>query len=376
MSCQFTRLIVTSRTENFKYSSSTIRQFQIVPLKDSQIKEFACKYLDENKGLEFFKQLERSPFKDTSIRPLILVFLLTIFEHNEKLPSRPTNLHAEIIDLLLAKWDKYRSIKRLSQFVDFEFQAKHDFLMDLSYELSKIGKSKFTSFELNNVYQIIKDSFPSLPSNSIDSILEEIEVHSGIFVKSGRMQYEFPHRSIQEYLAGEYIKNYVPITDLMDEIVKLPYESAIATTISKNPSNFFEIYTKKLLNLKGKVEFQNNIDIYLNSLGTLNPIFKTSWRFAYQIILLYNELFDKKEILETPLAKVIFSEGARRSFIELEKIYKIDDPITYVLIKREGKNRNRKITLRIRKKIANYNEKINSPAILLKDWKFLKNLLS
>ncbi|MDF7807876.1 hypothetical protein P4E94_10545 [Pontiellaceae bacterium B12219] len=67
----------------------------------------------------------------------------------------------------------------------------------------------------------------------------EIESHTGLFIQSGYDSFEFAHRSLQEYLAAEYIVRLPSIPVDEKFIKRLPNELAIAVTISSNQSDYF-----------------------------------------------------------------------------------------------------------------------------------------
>jgi hypothetical protein len=57
-------------------------------------------------------------------------------------------------------------------------------------------------------------------------------------VQAGYQSYEFVHRSLEEYLAAEYIVRLPTLLHSTELIENLPNELAIAITISSNPSSY------------------------------------------------------------------------------------------------------------------------------------------
>ena len=68
---------------------------------------------------------------------------------------------------------------------------------------------------------------------------DEIEAHTGLFIQSGYQQYEFAHKSLQEYLTAEYLVKLPSLVTIKPNIELLGAELAIATSISSNPSLYF-----------------------------------------------------------------------------------------------------------------------------------------
>jgi len=87
------------------------------------------------------------------------------------------------------------------------------------------------------VYKKICDSF-DLPRRDMHKIICEIESHNGLIVKASYDNFEFSHKSIQEYLAAEYIirLDNIPLKEIITN--NLSSELAIATCLSSNPTRY------------------------------------------------------------------------------------------------------------------------------------------
>jgi predicted NACHT family NTPase len=72
-------VVVTSRTGDFPYDIEKASDYEISPLNQEQIFDFSNKWLnDEKKSRQFLKDIQKSPFSDTTIRPLTLAHLCAI----------------------------------------------------------------------------------------------------------------------------------------------------------------------------------------------------------------------------------------------------------------------------------------------------------
>lgn len=232
-------IILTSRNSDFYFSLENSSSFEIAPLNDSQIKIFAEKWLnDKGKSAKFYEDIKKSPFSDTSIRPLNLAHLCAIFERIDKIPEKPKTVYRKIINLLLEEWDEQRGIVRKSKYSQFEVDRKFEFLSSLAYNLTtSYQASVFTEKELRKVYHDICDDF-NLDRKEIKHVVKELESHTGLFIQVGYQQYEFSHKSLQEYLAAEYIVK-LPIIPQNPRILnRIPNELAIAIAISSSPSSY------------------------------------------------------------------------------------------------------------------------------------------
>lgn len=140
---------------------------------------------------------------------------------------------------MLDEWDEQRSIKRDSRYSKFESDRKFEFLAHLSYYLTTNGRTTtFSREELFEAYEEISYNF-GLPEDQSTAVVNEIESHTGLFLQTGYETFEFSHKSLQEYLAAEYIVRLPSLTMMKANPELLASELAIATSISSNPSLYF-----------------------------------------------------------------------------------------------------------------------------------------
>lgn len=233
------RIILTSRTGEFPYSLDNSKQFEIRPLTEEQVRSFVSKWMkNDNKAQICFTQLIESPFFDTTIRPLTLAHLCAIFEREGNIPKRPKTVYRKVINLLLEDWNIENSIKRTSSFFNFETDRKRDFLSHLSYQLTIDNfATVFSKNDLINSYKLICENF-SLLESDVNKVVNEIESHSGLFIQSGYDKYEFPHKSIQEYLTADFLVRAKSLPNI-DMLLKMPNELAITVSLSSIPSDYF-----------------------------------------------------------------------------------------------------------------------------------------
>lgn len=151
---------VTARTGEFNYHVPKASQFEISPLTDAQVRNFASRWLGDEDGKLLYSEIIRSPFADTTIRPLTLAHLCAIFERIGKIPEKPKTVYRKIVNLLLEEWDQQRSVKRESSYAGFEVDRKFEFLSHLAYVLTTSVKgSVFDRRELIDAYARIHDNF-------------------------------------------------------------------------------------------------------------------------------------------------------------------------------------------------------------------------
>lgn len=299
-------LIVTSRTGEFPYSVEGANHFEICPLNKAQVIQFSNKWLeDEEKSNKFLREISKSPFADTMIRPLTLAHLCAIYERTDKIPDRPKTVYRKIVWLLLEEWDEQRSVRRMSKYANFEIDRKFEFLCNLSYELTtELNRSIFSSGDLFRVYKRIHGDF-DLQINEAETVIDEIESHTGLFVQAGYGIFEFAHKSIQEYLTAEYIVKLPRVPTQTDVLIQLPNELAIAVTISSSPSSYF---AELVLNAFLKAPLpQHFYEAFVNRLIQEKPEFNAQEYVDLSLAILYSLYLDES-ILRRPTQMRLFYE--------------------------------------------------------------------
>lgn len=279
-------LVVTSRTADFNYSINGACQYEICPLNEHQIYDFAHKWLiDDTKATVFLEKVKASPFADTSIRPLTLAHLCAIYERIGNIPEKPKTVYKKIINLLLEEWDQQRSVRRESKYASFEVDRKFEFLANVAYLLTINQRTTvFSKTQLHNVYKKIYEDF-GLRTDEGRAVVTEIESHTGLILQAGYEHYEFAHKSLQEYLAAEYLVKLPRIPMVRGILNKLPNELAIAVAISSSPSRYFvDLVCNGLFNQHLSEDY---LKAFINRLILEKPDFNSTDELAFGLIMLY-----------------------------------------------------------------------------------------
>jgi hypothetical protein len=234
-----TRLVVTSRSSDFKYKLASLDKFEIASLNRGQVELFAERWLQsKDKANDFLGKVFASPFSDTTIRPLTIAHLCAIYERIQDIPDKPKSVYRRIVQLLLEDWDSQRQVKRPSMYAGFDHDRKFEFLAHLAFHLTaELKELRFSNTSLREAYaQIHRDH--GLPAAQAAQVAAELESHSGLILESGRDYFEFAHKSLQEYLAADYIVR-LPTLSLIDtKLSVLANELAIAVSLSSKPGAY------------------------------------------------------------------------------------------------------------------------------------------
>jgi predicted NACHT family NTPase len=292
-------MIVTSRTGEFAYKLENTVEYEIVPLTTEQIFHFACKWLgNTDAASEFCKRVQSSPFADTMIRPLTLAHLCAIYERVGKIPDKPRTIYRKVVNLLLEEWDQQRSVHRRSKYGNFEVDRKFEFLSHLAFYLTtKSHQTVFTDANLEKAYEQIFENFGLALSESKD-VVRELESHTGLFLETGYKQYEFAHKSLQEYLTAEYFVKLPQVPKHGEVIGLIPDELAIAITLSSNQNDYFYDLVVKRFNATFTPRFYQS---FIGRLLIEKPDFNLNIPTGLALLSLYNLSIESMMIAREPM---------------------------------------------------------------------------
>jgi predicted NACHT family NTPase len=304
------KIILTIRKGEYKKSLNSFNVYEILPLSNTQIKEYATLILHE-KGDNFINEIETKSYKDLANRPLFLTFMLILYESDNCLPIQSYEIYKESVTLVLKKWDIERGVHRKSKYSQFNSDSKLRFLSELAFSLTYITKTKnFTSFQLSEVYNSIYDNY-DLPLEEMDEVVSEIESHNGLITQTSFQYYEFSHLSIQEYLCATHLSTTPFSQNTIDYFFEYPEPLAIAISISSESSlwfsNLFLNWNLNINNFKTRETlYRNSIFKILNRLLLENPRFKVSKELGYAVLSFIFTFPDDRDFIKIVLRFLLY----------------------------------------------------------------------
>jgi predicted NACHT family NTPase len=317
-------LFITCRSGDYEVDLDQTKVFELRPLTEGQIDEFAKKWLQDRRRADtFLRKLKDSPYADTAVRPLALAHLCVLFERNGDIPDKPKTAYRKIVQLLLEDWDKQHSVSRPSAYASFGPDRKQEFLERLAFEIRDV---RFSHRELRDAYSRICDDF-SLPRREAEKVAKEIESHTGLLVKTNSETYEFAHRSLHEYLCAEYIVGYPDFANAIGGFETFPSEYAIAVALSRAPSRLMATVLFRCC-LAG-VDLAS-LDTFVRRIRAERPDFGADSVLGCALLLLDHSL--EEGIPETMLADLTVHKGVVRSLRDARDLFEgstpVDDRIT------------------------------------------------
>lgn len=327
------RIILTSRIGEIEKDIQNTIVYEVAPLSKNQIQKFIHKWVEDDlKAETFYKQLSKSTYSDTAMRPLTLAHLCAIYDRYNRIPDKPKSAYDKILNLLLEEWDAQRGINRTSKYSNFSTFEKKEFLSNLAYILSTCYQTTvFNRNILTDVYKKIYSKF-NLPEKELEKVINELESHTGIFIQTGYNNYEFSHKSLQEYLTAIYILK-LPNLPYWRDLTAIPNECAIVVTLSSNSSSYIKEFSYKIIS-QMIINKMPNINSYLSAFFERIILEKTNFDknidIASSILYLYTLKYLHDSTSNMNIFDKIFSQ---EYFIEsMKKLTKI-----YAVIKDGGK---------------------------------------
>jgi hypothetical protein len=244
MHSEKSKFIVTCRSADFFYHFEKADVMTLLPLSETQIEDFTDRWLGRERAADFREKIKNNPYSGTEVRPLTLAHLCAIYERSGTVSDKPRTIYRKIVRLLLEEWDEQRSIQRTSRYANFATDRKEDFLQAIAYQITTAFNSlSFSHSELQLAYLKIHQSF-DLPRSDAEKVVREIESHTGLIVQSDYEQFEFAHKSIQEFLTASYVLRLPSIPESF--IYKSPNEVALAVALSSQATHYFSSVVRRL----------------------------------------------------------------------------------------------------------------------------------
>lgn len=279
------KIILTCRTADYIYSLDSTNVMRLRPLSKEQIAEFALKWLGPSTSDQFLTQLGRTPYHGAEVRPLNLAHLCAIFERSGTIPEKLKTVYRKIVRIMLEEWDEQRSVERYSRYANFAIDRKEEFLEALAYRLTlNFHSPSFTHSDLHDAYLHIYESF-GLPRNEASRVVREIESHTGLILESAYEQFEFSHKSIQEYLTAAFA---LKLPDLpLGMFTLFPHETALLLALSPDPNRHFSLIVNTLIGRSPKqMVHREHVEPLVGRIAVERVDFRRSDALGYEVLKL------------------------------------------------------------------------------------------
>jgi predicted NACHT family NTPase len=224
---------------------STSRHFiRLANCKHAEILPFnavqALELIRLNLAEEEFDQFKKQYFNlNLHLNPLLLKSTISIFHRYGQLPGKKTSIYKQWIDSCINDWDQMKRIHRRSGYPLQTSDQKYFLLSYLAFDLSyQYGTAVYSVSQV--LEALSRHQLEVLDYIDATTVLDDITTNSGLMIESPSKTYHFIHRSIQEYLAADYLIK-LPNIPYNEVISKTPSILALCVLISSSPVYFYTV---------------------------------------------------------------------------------------------------------------------------------------
>ena len=249
------RIIVSCRKHAYRdpaWRLDAMADFTLAPLDDDLIIQFIEAWYAELQRKGEIKTVQEADALTDRLKaavqkkdihrlapnPMLLTVMAVVNTHRGRLPDARALLYAEIIELLLWRWDENKAAAakqtpRLRQLLMDVGRSQTDLkqrLASLAHKVHSAAKSSQSGPLADISEWALIDHLRDLhPKNSRDwaaDVVQTIKERAGLLIEREPGVYTFPHRTFQEYLAGAHLsakQNFSEVAaGLWDDLFLLP----------------------------------------------------------------------------------------------------------------------------------------------------------
>lgn len=184
---------VTIFIKNWYLTNETMRRLGRI---DNGVKKQAELYAND-----LIKRIQNnSSLTMLAINPLLLTMIAIVHDNRGSLPGRRVELYAELCDVMLGRRHEAKGL--------FGMLSAHQNQRILQVLALELMKNKVRTVGIDNASLYIQDRLIRIAGSDILAIdfIKQMENLSGLLVEREAGEFEFAHKSIQEYLAAVEIK--------------------------------------------------------------------------------------------------------------------------------------------------------------------------
>lgn len=201
--------LITTRPGSGIENFPRFHDFKMSLLENNDVDGFITKIVESEERKNRIIGIIHDPKNNTYIEylrnPLLLSMFILAFESHPEIPSRKSSFYRNVFDTLYSKHDGItkNSFPR-EKLTNFEREDFEKILQAFSYLTLIQGKYSFTTEFLTDILNKILNSL-NLKCKTED-LIYDLQTSISILILDG-FEYFFPHRSMQEYFAAQFLSN-------------------------------------------------------------------------------------------------------------------------------------------------------------------------
>ncbi|MHB8880293.1 MAG: NACHT domain-containing protein [Thermodesulfovibrionales bacterium] len=184
--------VISCRTNFYSGQFEEFSSFVILPFDLQDISSYSRQLLKAKADI-FLHQLMKSPLLEVSRNPFFLKHITRIFEADDRLPERLSDVLSRIVSISIES-----DIKKLLTKYDIEQKySAAEIKRDLAYMALVMETLQKNYISIEDFHQILPDNFKR-------QVITELSLIKKAFFKEGDV-YQFQHNNFQEELAAEVL---------------------------------------------------------------------------------------------------------------------------------------------------------------------------
>ncbi|HIK07356.1 MAG TPA: NACHT domain-containing NTPase [Trichormus sp. M33_DOE_039] len=204
---------------------------------------------------------ENQQIRDLARVPLLLHLICLLFQVKGQFSSNPINLYEQVLNVLLARWDEIRGIKRDDFYTNLNLICKKKLIAHIAARTFMDGEY---FFDQEKIQQLIAELLPTVANfnqtqsiTPLDqkSVLEGLIFQDSILVERARGIYSFAYLGLLEYLtARNILEHYRDVVgkSLINRIVEERWYHVLLLTLNMLSSvdetiNLMQNYVDKMI---------------------------------------------------------------------------------------------------------------------------------
>ncbi|WP_370094103.1 NACHT domain-containing NTPase [Winogradskyella sp.] len=204
--------LLTSRPYTNIDTLPLFTNYVVCELDDKEIPPFVKKQISNNeeelaeKIIKAISQIENHSYKTFLSNPLLLSMFILTFQSYSEIPKKRSDFYKQVFDTLYSVHDSVSKLSYVREKTSgLSKNAFEDVLRLFSFISYFEEKFLFQQDYIDKKLNTIKEKKKELKFDN-QKLIADLQVAIGILNKEG-IDYTFPHRSLQEYFAANYISN-------------------------------------------------------------------------------------------------------------------------------------------------------------------------
>lgn len=196
------------------------------------------------KAVSLYDRIGLRRLWELATNPMLLNMIILIDWTGTELPAKRAGLFQKVFEVFLEDYPRAKGLT-------IEIQAD-DGIRILSPLAYKMNEKQQLLIDLNDAADIIHELLGRTRlAHSPIEFIKRIEQLSGILVDTGEAQYTFAHRSFQDFLAAEYVKEHGTEQKLLENLEDTWWhETILLYAVRKDGTNVINACLRKTNNLE------------------------------------------------------------------------------------------------------------------------------